>query len=552
MPTLTIGNQSVQVGDNFLSLPPEQQNATVDEIAKSLGVTGSQQTATAPQEESPSIGDVAESLGTGAVKGILGMVGGIPDLANLAAKGIDYETGSNLEKYTQPASDYAGNAALQGYAQKLGIPFHTPQSTLGRYAESVGSFLPMAIGPETAVGKLASVVAPGIASEAAGQYTEGTPLETPARVAGAVLGGAAPGALGRAVSPVASKTADAVATLEKEGMDTSALTAGMATGSKATKAAESEFGNAAGAGGLQTAANDRALEAYTQAAANKVPEFQGMANLTSDNLDTGRQAISNKFDQAIAATPAVNLDNKFVTDVDNVKSNFTGLTGIQPTLIDKFMTRLTQTNPASPVINGAIYQQIRSEVGNLARKAPDFAAQDMLYGFQHALDGAVQRSISNPVVQAQWQQARKSWGDYLVLKRAVDSSSENAAKGFLTPATLTNAVKKYQADGYTLGNNTFANLARAGNVVMKDFPESGTSQRIATHIIPSVIGAVLGHGLGALPGAAMGIAAPAVAGRVLHSRLGQAYLKNQKAAGLRGTPAQPLRAGILGTANQNQ
>jgi hypothetical protein len=37
MPTLTIGDQKVKVGDDFLSLSPEQQSATVEEIASSLG-----------------------------------------------------------------------------------------------------------------------------------------------------------------------------------------------------------------------------------------------------------------------------------------------------------------------------------------------------------------------------------------------------------------------------------------------------------------------------------------------------------------------------------
>lgn len=36
MPTLNIGGQKVNVGDEFLSLTPDQQNAAVDEIAKSL------------------------------------------------------------------------------------------------------------------------------------------------------------------------------------------------------------------------------------------------------------------------------------------------------------------------------------------------------------------------------------------------------------------------------------------------------------------------------------------------------------------------------------
>lgn len=37
MATLTIGSREVNVDDSFLSLPPDQQNATVEEIAKSLG-----------------------------------------------------------------------------------------------------------------------------------------------------------------------------------------------------------------------------------------------------------------------------------------------------------------------------------------------------------------------------------------------------------------------------------------------------------------------------------------------------------------------------------
>jgi len=37
MPTLNIEGHKVQVDDSFLQLSPDQQNATVDEIAKSLG-----------------------------------------------------------------------------------------------------------------------------------------------------------------------------------------------------------------------------------------------------------------------------------------------------------------------------------------------------------------------------------------------------------------------------------------------------------------------------------------------------------------------------------
>ena len=37
MPVLSIGDKQVTVGDEFLKLSPEAQNATVDEIAASIG-----------------------------------------------------------------------------------------------------------------------------------------------------------------------------------------------------------------------------------------------------------------------------------------------------------------------------------------------------------------------------------------------------------------------------------------------------------------------------------------------------------------------------------
>src|SRR6478609_7686356 len=39
MATLTVNGRRVKVDDSFLSLPPEQQEATVNEIAASMGAT---------------------------------------------------------------------------------------------------------------------------------------------------------------------------------------------------------------------------------------------------------------------------------------------------------------------------------------------------------------------------------------------------------------------------------------------------------------------------------------------------------------------------------
>lgn len=69
MTTLNIGGKKVKVSDNFLSLSPEEQSRTVDEIAKSLGVMPApvaSQSAEAPARvETPAPAPVFETRGRG-------------------------------------------------------------------------------------------------------------------------------------------------------------------------------------------------------------------------------------------------------------------------------------------------------------------------------------------------------------------------------------------------------------------------------------------------------------------------------------------------------
>jgi hypothetical protein len=69
MPTLTVDGRDVQVDEAFLKLSPEQQNATVDEIARSMG--SAQQPGTALEKP----GGVVANLGAGGNKMIADAVG---------------------------------------------------------------------------------------------------------------------------------------------------------------------------------------------------------------------------------------------------------------------------------------------------------------------------------------------------------------------------------------------------------------------------------------------------------------------------------------------
>lgn len=81
MPTLTIGNTSVQVGEEFERLSPEQQAATVEEIAQSLGITGDGAGSAAPEEPELTAGRAAGLAGRAGVQAIPGAIAGLPALA---------------------------------------------------------------------------------------------------------------------------------------------------------------------------------------------------------------------------------------------------------------------------------------------------------------------------------------------------------------------------------------------------------------------------------------------------------------------------------------
>ncbi len=155
----------------------------------------------------PEIGvaeDVAKSAGSGLVKGAIGLAGMPGDVAEYGARGINAATqfvGGKLgldvapRESREPSYGQADiRTAVEGVIGKL----YEPQTTAGKYAQTIGEFAPGAlIGPGGVAARAASVVVPAVASEAAGQLTEGTAWEGPARLGTALVGGVGVGLASR-------------------------------------------------------------------------------------------------------------------------------------------------------------------------------------------------------------------------------------------------------------------------------------------------------------------------------------------------------------------
>lgn len=192
MPTLDVSGRDVEVGDEFLRLTPEQQNAAVEEIASKLPSTA---------------GGIAKATGSGLVRGVAGLVGLPAAVAELGAKGISAATGAVGKVLGMDLQRPQGTSAvdflpttegtIKTFEGATGIPLYQPQTRPEKFASTVAEFLPGAAlsgGAGTgarAVNLLKYGVVPGVTSEAAGEATAGTPYEAPARVVGGLAGGGA-------------------------------------------------------------------------------------------------------------------------------------------------------------------------------------------------------------------------------------------------------------------------------------------------------------------------------------------------------------------------
>lgn len=157
--------------------------------------------------------DVAKSAGIGVARGAIGLAGIVGDLTNFGAKGIKTASDFVADKVGVPRYEPQGESVLNNIPTSESITkaiegvtgeFYKPQTTAGHYAETVGEFAPASLlGPGSLARKAVMQAAvPGVASEAAGQATQGTALEPYARAGAGLAAGVGGAILARPTSSV--------------------------------------------------------------------------------------------------------------------------------------------------------------------------------------------------------------------------------------------------------------------------------------------------------------------------------------------------------------
>lgn len=497
------------------------------------------------QQQSSTAADVAKSAGVGVGKGVIGLLGLPGDLAEYGARGIDRATkfiggklGVDVPDRADRAPTYGSADITKAVEDKTG-PFYKPQTTAGKYAETVGEFAPGLVGGPAGLARrgITQVLAPGLASEAAGQATEGTKAEPYARIVGALAGGATPYALGRAVTPAPASNARQrlVDVLADEGV--TSLTAGQRTGNETLRYAESALGNAPFTGQAANRITRQGQEQFTDAALRRAG---AAGEATPEVLATNQQRLSDQF-RDLSARNTLAPDQQFLNDVAAARRSYDRVPQSQQrAMIDGYIDDINDNIRRTGGIPGPEYQEMRSRLSRQANglRQSDPTLSEALRDLRNALDNAMGRSIS-PADREAWQAARREYGAQKVIEKAASRAGEATAEGQIVPANLRNTVAAENRGAYARGEGPFSELARAGAGVMAPMPQSGTAPRSMLYNITNI---------------ASGGAVPAAVGRALMSRPVQAYLSNQAAAQTLNnlTPRQAALVSALMAAEQQR
>jgi hypothetical protein len=248
-------------------------DAAGDEGAARKLVQAAQRLRAEPQQEVSTAVDVAKSLGSGLVRGGIALAETPELLGRLGVRGYEEAKqllGGEVEEET-PIFDTVTGRTLR---EATTADDYQAQTTAGKYAGTVGEFLPAAVGgPAGLLRRGATAAVAGLGSEAAGQATEGTSLEPVARVVGAF---AAPSA----ISGIKNKTVQALTkrSIEKPNVETA----------KAAKnAAYNAFTNAGG----KVNVNMNEVVSKVERAIDDSDVFIDYTTGTNQYVDAARQAI---------------------------------------------------------------------------------------------------------------------------------------------------------------------------------------------------------------------------------------------------------------------
>jgi hypothetical protein len=487
-------------------------------------------------------GELIRGAGTGFMRGsaqLAGLPGTIGDLLNTGAvRATNALLGTDLKttrEATGAPSVVSGQRIQDALASATGgaSEYRAP-GTAGKYAATIGEFLPGAIsGPGT---MLRYGVVPGVASEAAGQATEGTAVEPYARVVAPIVASLLAGRPGAfAGDDEAARMANVV---ERAGVR--GVTAGQASGSQPLMRME---------GMLQ--ATDKQLADFTAATLKMLGSDKKVA--TPANLMNIEKTLVDQMDSAVSGVSVVPSTANSASAVNVAKNYVDRVPAGQLTpRVRGIASEINASSKAGKPVSLSQLKEWRSDIGRLTI-SPDAATREAAHSLRALLDEMTDDALIAAGREsdiAALAKARESYRNYIGVRDAASRSES----GILSPQALNQSMIRAQGrESYATGRSTpMTDFTRSAAATLRPAPTvSPGGVRSISEALPAALGAAgagaaVGAGLGplaAIAGGVGGALAPAVGQIAMRSAPVQAMLRDPK-----GTLAKlgRLAPGLLG------
>lgn len=497
--------------------------------------------------------DIAKSAGSGVARGAAGLL----DTMRLPAQGMDWLLakgatalmGDNAPEWTQtPLQARQSQPSMAEIVQDV-APFTAPafnfepQTTAGQFAQTAGEFVPGAValgGGGLAGNAIRYGVIPGLASEAAGQATEGTQAEPYARIIAALAAGTLAGRpTGRArpaIPRADRESAKMAETLMQAGVRP---TVGQTTQSRILKALEGSTDDVAGQADDFTRA---AMKTTGSSAKKALPEalkaqsddiVKGMNDAVDGIVFTPSTQMAQQADDVIEEYMRGTAQGSVVPDVRNIADEIVE----------------AATNPNAAPLSLSTLKDWRSRLGRLMN-SKDGQVREAAWGLRHLIDDATKAELQAAGRADDVLKLDTLRGQYRNWLAVADASTRAGAEaGVISPTQLNQSVIRSQGRrNAAIGNTTeLGGLARAGAGVLRPEPtvRAGGVRTLPASLSTGAIGAAAGSALSPanpLIGAALG----GVAGMGATS-IGQALMRSTPIQSTLMDPAAKIARALLAT-----
>lgn len=472
------------------------------------------------------INDMGKAAGAGIARGVAGLAdmpgAAVSAYGGLVGRGLEAtgivspEIAQEVERGIVAMSPSGDGTMMRGAmsAATGGGSEYKGKTLAGQYTGTVAEFLPgaMALGPKTIAGAIKYAVAPGVASETAGQATEGTKAEPWARLVAALatpmaLSGIQSGA--RAAAGLPRSAADPERLKLAKVLDdfNVPITAGQRTG--ATGLRKIEGASSAAGDFMATQADD-----FTAAALKTIGADANRA--TPEVLAKAADDIGQVFDDVVRGADVVPTSQNVTASaaaIQKYKVDAPAST-IVPRIgeIHKALVKAFRTNTP---IDAATLKEWRTAMSKATTSADGptrAAAAEVLEVIDDAMESAL-IAAGRPQDVARLAEARGQWRNLLAIEGAAARAGESAALGIISPARLASEVTRQGKAAWARGKRgDLGDLARAGVAVMSPLPTVSAGGVRSVEGLSRLGGMALGAAAGGSTGSATLSAVGSVAG----------------------------------------